>query len=104
MERVFSVSRAAGIVEKFHSEEPGKYIIESLQEVTDLVELNKAQYGAFHHKSAHKFKGENFHHVARIPLTVLFDQNTGLMHDDDALKKWLNDSANAAFRTRPGVI
>lgn len=102
--RVFSSDPLTRTRQVFHSEEPGQYIIETQQDVTDLVELNKAQYNAFSHKSVQKFKGERFHCYARVPLALLFDPATGRMKDDDELKRWLNSNEALAFRTMPGVL
>lgn len=41
--------------------------------------------------------------VAKIPM-VFFEQHPELMHDNKALKKWLNNPDNKLFRTRPGRI
>ena len=43
--------------------------------------------------------------VASIPLTVYYDLiKKGIIHDQAALKKWLNDPENQVFRTRGGRV
>lgn len=46
---------------------------------------------------------DGLNHVGYIP--AIFQQmHPELMYDDEALKAWLNDPDNRAFRTRPGKI
>jgi hypothetical protein len=43
--------------------------------------------------------------VASIPLSVFYDlKQKGIVDDPAAMKKWLNDSENKFFRTRPGRV
>lgn len=85
-----------------------KYVIETVQDVSGALEASTAEYNAFAHKSNQKFKGDGFHHVARIPHTVL-DEIYRLCQGDqhaikEAIRQWVNNSDNAKFRTRPGKI
>lgn len=74
-------------------------IISRSQDVTDIVRLNRAlqneQKCGFQSAPA-------FRRVASIPVSV-FDiaaaQGLDLMNDPDALRKFLNDPDNRAFRT-----
>jgi hypothetical protein len=77
-------------------------ILETLQDVTPIVELSKAEYAAMDERAPWK---RDFNLGARIPMTVVSElMASGVWYDNDALKKWLNDSNNRAFRTRPGRI
>jgi hypothetical protein len=43
--------------------------------------------------------------VASIPLTVYYDlKQKGILDDQTAMKKWLNDPDNELFRTRKGKV
>ena len=75
-------------------------VISRAQDVTDLIEANKQE------QLADRFKGfriaPTFRRVASIPVAV-FDiakaQGIDLLNDPDALKRFLNDPQNRAFRT-----
>lgn len=74
-------------------------IIVKEQDVTGIVESNKAAFDA-----APKRWGD-MTHVGRIPLTVYYElERKGILQDQQELVKWLNDPANAMWRTRPGTI
>jgi hypothetical protein len=74
--------------------------ISRAQDVTAIIEANK------HEQMQDKFRGfrkaPTFRRVASIPVAV-FDiakaQGIDLLNDPAALKKWLNDPDNMAFRT-----
>mgnify|MGYP006213542651 CR=1 FL=1 len=43
--------------------------------------------------------------VASIPIHIYWDlKKRGIADDDEAMKRWLNDSQNRFFRTRPGQV
>jgi hypothetical protein len=43
--------------------------------------------------------------VASIPLSVYYElKRQGIADDPKALRKWLNQSENQAFRTREGTL
>ena len=47
----------------------------------------------------------DLHMVASLPLTVWFElKKNGTLDDDKRLRAWVNDSANSAFRVRPGKV
>jgi hypothetical protein len=74
-------------------------VIRKEQDVTGIVEYNKAAFD-----SAPKRWGD-MTHVGRIPLTVYYElERQGILNDQDALRKWLNDPENAMWRVRPGTI
>ena len=75
-------------------------IMSRSQDVTDIIEANKRAMNAVHRCG---FKApEVFRRVASIPRAV-FDiakaQGIDLMNDEDAMKRFLNDRDNLAWRT-----
>lgn len=93
-------SGTTGIVTKFHYDaDKDEAIIEKTQDVSSIIEANKAEFNA-----APERWGE-FTKVGSIPLSVYYElERQGILHDQKALAKWLNDPDNRAFRTRPGTI
>lgn len=90
-----------------HADGDGGIIIETKQDVTEILESNN------YIREADKARLGNLkelHHVARIPFTVIDDLNKkGVMRgftilDDVAFAKWLNDSDNAAWKVYRGTI
>ena len=86
----------AGVVD--YVDEQG--VVSRSQDVTAILEANKQE------QLADKFKGfrkaPTFRKVASIPIAV-FDialaQGYDLLNDPDALRRFLNDPQNRAFRT-----
>jgi hypothetical protein len=84
----------------FHwNDEDKTFTIETEQDVTDLVELNKEvakeDTGRF---------GE-FTRVASVPMNVYFDlKQKGVIDDAKKLKAWLNDPDNRYYRTKLGRV
>lgn len=105
--RLFDVDREAGTVEWFHyDDENDTFTIELAQDIEGIVEGNKAAFNEY--SSGRDAWGDGIGErtrVARIPLTILHDWfQTGQWRDQAFLRRWLNDPANAVFRTRPGVV
>lgn len=74
--------------------------IVATQDVTEIVEENKAAYN----DAPGRWK-ETFNHVASIPIGLYFElKKKGIIDDQKAFKRWLNERDNRAFRTRPGTI
>jgi hypothetical protein len=72
--------------------------------VASLIEQNTARRNA----AVNGWKGD-WHHIASIPLNLLHDENTGLHKalvagDDKHVSRFLNDSDNAAWRTKEGRV
>ena len=101
MSRLFDESPDLGLKRYWHYDaDTDTATIETRQEVTDLVENNKADFNA----AASGWKGE-MHKVASIPMNVYFDlKEKGILDDPAALKRWLNDPDNRFFRTKPGRV
>jgi hypothetical protein len=93
-------------VELFHYDHTNdKFYIESKQDVTALIENNKAVQNDDSGTFAGNRKSE-MRRVASIPLNVLYDlkrqwREQGLSWEERqaAMKRWLNDPDNRFFRT-----
>ena len=100
--RIVSTNAAIGQVQKMHFHEDGGITLETQQDVTDVLEANKATFNQVDERAG--WKGE-MHRVASIPMSVFYDlKRKGIIDDPVALKKWLNSGENAVFRTRPGRV
>jgi len=107
--RFFDYDLHTGVTEWFHESDDGNsFTIEAEQDLSALIDLNKAQFNTF--SSARDTFGDGAEltgrsHVARIPA-VIHSQliADGTLRDQKRLKAWLNDPDNAVFRTRPGVV
>ena len=70
------------------------------QDVTAIIEANKRAQNAVQHCGFRK--PETYRQVADIPMAVIqlaLAQGIDIMHDEDALRRFLNDPDNRAFRT-----
>lgn len=99
--RLFEHDPLTGITRWFHFDEADdSFYIQTTQETEDIVDQNKRE--ANEAKSG--WNGD-WHKVASIPLTVFMQlQKEGIVHDQVALKRWLNDPDNAYFRTKHGNV
>lgn len=88
----------------FHWDEPEEVAhVETLMDVTEIVEGNKGLYNL--HDERAPWKGDGFHNVASIPINLYMDlQRQGIADDPKAFRRWLNDRDNLLFRTRPGTV
>jgi hypothetical protein len=90
-----------------HADGDGGIIIETKQDVTEILESNNHIRDADKARTGHL---NDLHHIARIPFTVIDDLNKkGVMRgfaivDDTAFAKWLNDSDNAQWKVYRGNI
>ena len=90
-----------------HADGDGGIIIETKQDITEILESNNHIMEADKARRGHL---NDLHHVARIPFTVIDDLNKkGVMKgfaivDDVAFAKWLNSSDNAQFKVYRGTI
>ena len=81
--------------------------IKQSQDVTDLMEANKAEYNAADTKWSDSLFGNK---VASIPFTAVDKLNKqGIMQgfkvlDQKRFFAWLNDPDNLFFRTKPGKL
>lgn len=74
-------------------------VISKEQDMTAIIEQNKQEFNAAPERFGEWSK------VGSIPLSVYYElDRKGILKDQKALAKWLNDPDNRAFRTRPGTI
>lgn len=99
MKRIFSHDPEQGITKYWHVNGNGEYTVETVQDVSKIVEANKRQSNNIDGKWGDVTK------VASIPLSVYYDlKRRGIVDDPVAMRKWLNDPDNFAFRTRAGKL
>lgn len=106
-ERLLDYDPLTGIRQFIDTDEmTGISTIRTEQDATDIVELNKIHQRQF--SSGKDRWGDGYDHrtkVASIPLNVWMDlRKRGIASDPVAMKRWLNDPDNFAFRTRPGTV
>jgi hypothetical protein len=100
MKRLLSANPDTGTKTYFHST-PEHVHIESVQDVTNVVEAAKAKFN----DTDERAKWGEWQRVASIPLVTFYDlKRKGITEDPAAMKKWLNDPDNRFFRTRPGRL
>lgn len=87
----------------FHGGDGGdEFTVEEVQDVTAVLDENKRAFNMYDERSRWNHE---MNQVASIPLVVWEDlKRKGIADDEKALKKWLDDPDNRAFRTRPGRI
>ena len=71
-------------------------------EVEPTIDANTAQ----RNMAAPGWSGD-YHHVASIPLNILYDSGMAQAHtegDDAVVSRWLNCSENRAWRTKDGTV
>lgn len=104
--RIIGYDPATKIVERHHFDpDTGNQVLETTGDVTDIVAETKARYAMVDERERWR---DGFNHVASVPLQVIdkVRRETGvnLLVDKTAMKEFLNNSDNRAFRTRPGRI
>lgn len=68
-------------------------------EAQPLIDLNKK----FYNEAPTRWRDGQV--VGRVPMQLWQTlKSQGIIDDDKALRRWLNDSDNAGFRTRPGRV
>ena len=99
--RVFSHDPMTGITKYWHDNGDGTVTVESDQDVSGILRSNKEV-----RKEVDKHaKYGDMSRVASIPLSVYYDlKQKGILDDQVALRKWLNDPDNELFRTRKGKV
>lgn len=101
MKRIIHQNADAGITQYFHMNDEGDIGLETVQNVTDIVEENKASYNAIDERASW---GEG-QRVASIPMSIYYDLKAqGILDDQVKFKAWLNSPDNRFFRTRPGRV
>jgi len=101
MVRLLDRDPATGITRWFHGHDNGGFTIQTEQDCTALIYRNR--YVRAERPRSRRY-GE-FELVASIPLNIYWDlKRKGVIDDSPALKRWLNDPDNRAFRVRDGIL
>ena len=100
--RLFDFDPETGTTKWWHYDaEKDEATIETVFEVGDLIEQNKKQYADTDERARY---GE-WSRVASIPMALFYRLKAkGIIDDQAAMKRWLNDPDNRFFRTRPGRV
>jgi hypothetical protein len=101
--KLLSHDPVTGISKVFHADDNGdSFVIQTQQSaaaIESIIENNKRN---FNDASGSFGNGKM---VASIPLSIYWDlKKKGIADDPVAMKRWLNDPDNAAFRTWPGRV
>ena len=83
-----------------------KLVVESIQDIEPILESNKFERKEFSTKlNSERKYNRGFTKVATIP-NIIIDKlmRDGIWFDKEAMKKWLNDPENKAFRTGGGWV
>lgn len=106
--RFLSEDPTTGIRRYYHDDNSSQFQVETEQDVNPIVDSNAAQRNP---TSRNTRWGEGIQKVATIPLAVMEDMiargiltKGGAVQDRAALRRWLNDPDNRAFRTREGKV
>lgn len=92
-----------------HDDGNGGIVIETRQDITDILENNKREYNSFDERArwSDDIMGNK---IASVPFTVIDDLNKmGIMRgfhviDEKRMNEWLNKPEAQKFRTRPGKV
>ena len=90
-----------------HADGDGGIVIETKQDVTEILESNKEILEADKQRTGHL---NEMHHVARIPFTVIDEMNKkGIMRgfhivDDAEFAKWMNGAEGQVWKTYRGTL
>jgi hypothetical protein len=99
------ISFKDGKESNFHDVDGG-YVIETKQDITGIIESNKAQFNAIDERA----KWGEWTKVASLPNVVVDELNKqGIMRgyavvDEKRFRAFLNNPDNRFFRTRPGQV
>lgn len=102
--RLFSHDPDAGITNWWNDDdgETDKVVMHTEQDVSGILEANKAAYGLY---NGPKDKWGEWERVASIPLSLYVKlQAEGKLHDKAYITRMLNDSEYRHLRTRPGRV
>lgn len=100
--RILDTDPATGITRVFHYDHASdRFTIETRQNVTDVVEQNKLVANS----ERQDYRKGDLHRVASIPLSVYYDlKKRGILDDQAAMRRWLNDRDNRVFRVKGGTV
>ena len=104
MKRVLDYDPVTKIVQHYHHDEfTGDVGLETVQDVTAIIEYNKIIYNQFDERARW---GSGPIKVATVP-GIIHDKLLKLSNngkDQKALNRWMDDPDNRVFKTRPGKL
>jgi len=102
MDRILDADPETGVIELFHYDpDTERVVIETRHDVTDIIEHNKRIANEFTSLD----RWGDMTRVASIPMSLYMEmKKQGIIDDQAAMRRWLNDPDNRFFRTRPGVV
>ena len=100
--KIFDVNPDLGITRIWHYDaEKDEATIQTQQDVTAIIEENKDEFNQVDERA----RWGEWSRVASIPLSLYYQMKAeGKLDDEAYMKRWLNDSTNVHFRTRPGKV
>lgn len=100
--KIFDVNPDLGITRIWHYDaEKDEATIQTQQDVTAIIEENKDEFNQVDERA----RWGEWSRVASIPLSLYYQMKAeGKLDDQEYMKRWLNDSENRHFRTRPGKV
>lgn len=101
--RLMSDDPETGIRRLFHFDDETEMVtIETQQDIEAVLEMNQRLRHDVDERAG--WKGD-LHLVGQIPPTIYYDlKRRGILDDQAALRRWMNDSDNRCFRTRTGRV
>ena len=101
--RVLDFQPDTGIRELFfYDADRDRFKIETIQEIDPILEGNRASRNQTDENA--NWKGDMVK-IGNIPLVLYFKMmREGILDDQKAMKRWLNDPVNEVFRTRKGRV
>lgn len=101
--RLFSYDPESKVTTWWHdNDENDEIVLEKEQDVTEILEANKASYDSY---SGPSDKWGDWHQVARLPITLYFElQRTGKLYDKAYMTRMINSTEWRQYRTRPGRV
>lgn len=98
---VVHANEEAKITQKLIEDGEGNLVLHTQQDVTALIDENRNLFN----QTEKSTKWGEMTRVASIPLSIYYSPEfQKISRDQNALRKWLNDPDNAAFRTRAGKV
>lgn len=101
MRRLLSRDPLTGKTQYFeHDYGSDSFRIVTSEDIEPVLAMNHEQK----QDAADDWKGD-VHKVASLPMSVYMDlKQKGIVDDERAFRRWLNDPDNAVFRTRRGKV
>lgn len=102
MKKLLSADPITRTKERFHALSGGdEFVVETKQDVEPVTTVNKEKFK----DSTGHYNLDGVTHVGSIPLVIWRElEKAGIAHDDEALKAWLDNPDNRAFKTHPGRL